>query len=159
MHRDQAGRGPEFIHHNGHVALALAKFIQQVGEHLGLGHHQHIAHELADLQLWLAVAPSPQRAQMQAAKQIPRIQNSHDVLAALLGVVNRDPRVVLVQNSAGSLVERKIGGQRKNIRTRHHHLAHRHIAQVEGVMNDVFLQFGQHAYAAAAGDHQLQLLG
>ena len=54
---DHAGGGAEFVDDDGEMALALLELHQEVGEGLGLGNHQHFAHEVTHLDVAEAALP------------------------------------------------------------------------------------------------------
>ena len=45
--RHQSGDGAEFVHHHGQVRVLFAKFVDQLIQRLGFGHHQRVAQEAA----------------------------------------------------------------------------------------------------------------
>ncbi len=46
----QSGGGTEFIHHHRQMPFARLELGQQIGQRLGLGNHQHLAHDVPNLQ-------------------------------------------------------------------------------------------------------------
>ena len=87
------------------------------------------------------------------------IEHADDVLRPTLRIVNRDTRMLSFDHADQGVIEREIGGQRENVRPRHHNRAHAHAVEFDGVVDHLFLKFGNLAELATGGNDELEFVG
>src|SRR5579872_211860 len=144
------------------MAPSFFELRQQLRQHFRLGNHHHVVHDLGYLHA--GDAGSGGLAQVAQAKAHPAhqvfvIKHSDNVLGTALRIVNRDARVLSFDHAHEGLVEHKVGGQRKNIRARHHHFANGDAVEFDGAMDHLFLKFRNLSELAAGGDDEFELVG
>ena len=101
-------------------------------------------------------AENPRLGSTVALKVLAPELATDDVFRALLRVVNRNAGVLLFDDAPHGFFERHVGRKRKNIRPRHHDLAHGEIGKLEGAMDHIFLHRRQEPDATAGCDHEFQ---
>ena len=143
------------------MTLAGFEFDQQIGQRLGFRYHQHLAHDVPHFQ---PAGPGDRASRRgaihaiaQPAHQVLGVQHSDNVLRPALRIVNRNSRVLLVDDTLQRFLERQIAGHGKDIRPGNHDLAHGNVLQIEGAQDQLSFRRAQYPQSAAGGDDQLQL--
>ena len=81
------------------------------------------------------------------------------MLGAALQIVDWNARVLAFDHSVEGFIEGKVGGQGKNIGTRDHDFADGDAVEFDGVVDHLFLRFGNLAELAAGRDNEFEFIG
>ena len=103
--------------------------------------------------------PEIAEAQPHPAHEVFVVEHADNVLRAALRIVDRNARVLAFDHACQSLVELQVGGQRKNVGTRHHDFAHGDAVEFDGAVDHLFLKLGNLAELAAGGDDEFEFVG
>ena len=76
-----------------------------------------------------------------------------------LALVDRDAGVLLLDDARAGPLDGQVGGEGEDLAARSHDLAHSDVVQLDGAVDDLFLERGKQAHAAGRGGDQLELLG
>src|SRR6202043_1617823 len=158
---DHAGGRAKLVHHDRQMTSAIFKFGEQFGQNLGFGDDQHVVHDLADLHARnTSRGGLPEIAESEAhpAHEVFVVQHTDNVFGTALRIIDRDARVLPLDNASQSLVEQQVGGQRKNIRARDHNLADGDAVEFDGAVDHFFLELGNLAELPAGGHDELQFI-
>ena len=117
---DYAGGRAEFVDHYGEMAFALLEFREKIGQRLGLGNHQHLAHDVAHFEIagprdWNVGRGAASQAIAHPAHEVLGIEHADDVLGAALRIIDRDARVLLVDHLFEGLLEGHVAGQGEDV--------------------------------------------
>ena len=158
---DDADGGTELVDDDGDLAAALLKFLQQLDGEFGLGDDGDLAHHLAQGEAGVARAAEAERdgAEVHQARDVLGVDDADDLLGAAGGVVDGDAGVLLFDDARAGLLDGHVGGQREDLAARRHDLANGDVVQLDGAMDDLFLEDRQQAHAARGGGDELELLG
>ena len=98
-------------------------------------------------------------AEVHQARDVLGVDDADDVLGAAGGVVDGDAGVLLLDDAGAGLLDGHVGGEREDLAARSHDLADGDVVQLDGAMDDLFLEGRQQAHAAGGGGDELELLG
>ena len=144
---DDADGGAELIYHHGEMAAAVFEFVEEIGQRLGFGDDQDIAHDVADGQgrrrgQRLGRGLRALETELHPAHQVLGVEHADDGFGTAGGIVNRDAGVLLLDDFGDGFLERHVAGKRKNVRARHHDFAGGDGFQIEGVVEQFLLHSG-----------------
>ncbi len=74
-----------------------------------------------------------------------------------LALVDRDAGVLLLDDAGAGALDGQVGGEREDFAAGGHYLAHGDVVQLDGAVDDLFLEGGKQAHAAGRGSDQLEL--
>ena len=106
LNADHAGGGTEFIDHHSQVALALLEFDQKITHRLGLWDHEHVAHDVTDLQIGIG-GKTFWRGElvMHDAREVLGVKQPDDVVGTTCRIENRNTRVLLFDDALGGFIQ------------------------------------------------------
>ena len=159
FHGEQAGHGAEFIHHQRHVRVPLAKLLEHLHQRFGFGHDERLAHDVREIETaardgrraWLT-RRSCQRRSMSLKKTAPTICSGFSSQTG-----RRECWLSTMVSSTSS--SDASDGDRDDLAARLHDFAHGEIVEIEHAVDHVFLQFGQVAGEPAGTDDEFEFFG
>ena len=77
------------------------------------------------------------------------------MLGAAGGVVDGDAGVLLFDDPGGGLLKRHVGGEREDVAAWGHDLAYGDMIELDGAVDDLFLEDGQETHATSRGGDEL----
>ena len=158
---DDADGGAELVDDDGDLAAAFLELLQQLDGEFGLGDDGDLAHHLAQREAGVARAAEAERdgAEVHQARDVLGVDDADDLLGAAGGVEDGNAGVLLLDDARAGLLDGHVGGEREDLAARSHDLADGDVVQLDGAMDDLFLEDGQQAHAAGRGGDELELLG
>ncbi len=96
---------------------------------------------------------------MHEAADVFRVDDADDVFRAELGVVDGDAGVLLFDDAGGCEFHGHVRGKAEDAATRRHDFADGDVVEVNGAVNDLFLEGGKQAAFAGFGGDELEFVG
>ncbi len=98
-------------------------------------------------------------AEVHEAGDVLGVDDADDVLGAVGGFVDGDAGVLLFDDAGAGLLDGHVGGEGEDLAARGHDLADGDVVELDGAMDDLFLEDGEQAHAAGGGGDELEFFG
>ena len=98
-------------------------------------------------------------AEVHDAGDVLGVDDADDVFRAAVGIVDGNAGVLLVDDAGGGLFDGEVGWKREDLAAGCHDLADGDLVELDGAVDDLFLEGGQQAHATSGGGDELKSSG